>query len=361
MLSVKVALNENSYEVVIGSHILKGLPERIGHLNIGRDAVVVTNPIIRRNHGETLEKSFRRQGVSVKIIEVPSGERSKSAAMALKVIQAVASYGAGKGVFITALGGGVVGDLAGYVAAVYRRGIPFVQVPTTLLAQIDSAIGGKVAIDLPFGKNLIGAFYQPKLVWSDVAVLATLSPRQIRSGLAEAIKYGIISDRKLFDFIEQHMTGLLNMEPKVLKEVVLACSKIKARVVSADERETKGIRTILNFGHTIGHAIETADQYRNYNHGEAVALGMRVAAEISRQEGLLTKTDSQRINQVITRAGLPAKIAKVRPADILKFMQFDKKFQAKKNRFVLAAGIGSVKVMEGISPAVIRSAIDSCR
>lgn len=359
MLSVKVALNENSYDIVIGHQILRDLPMRIAHLGLGQDAVVVTNPVIWRHHGVTLEKSLRGHGFSVKVISVPSGERSKSANMALRVIREIATYGAGKDLFIIAFGGGVVGDLAGYVAAVYKRGIPYIQVPTTLLAQVDSAIGGKVAIDLPFGKNLVGAFYQPKIVWSDVALLKTLSLRQVRNGLAEAVKYGVISDRGLLDYIDQNAKVILRLEPRAISRVVQDCSKIKARVVAADERETRGVRTILNFGHTIGHAIETADRYQHYLHGEAIALGMRVACEISCRMKWLSRAEAARVNELLSKLGLPQKIRQVRVQDILRFMVFDKKFKAKKNRFVLATGMGSVKVVAGIKPQVIRAAIES--
>ena len=250
--------------------------------------------------------------------------------------------------------------MAGFVAAIYRRGIPYIQVPTTLLAQVDSAIGGKVAVDLPAGKNLIGAFYQPRLVWSDVRVLETLTKRQIRNGLAESIKYGIIADKYLFDYIEKKSQQLLALDGQVITDIILSCSRIKARVVSSDERETKGIRTILNFGHTIGHAIEAADQYKHYPHGEAVALGMRMAASISQRRGLLDQESVTRIGKVIGDLGLPTQMSHVSIKDVLKHMQYDKKFLSKKNRFVLATAIGSVKVMEGIELKDIRSVLKSC-
>jgi len=195
----------------------------------------------------------------------------------------------------------VIGDLAGYVAASFRRGIPYVQVPTTFLAQIDSAIGGKVGIDLPCGKNLVGAFYQPKLVFSDVACLSTLPVRQVRNGLSEAIKYGIIDDAPLFAFIEKHHKALLKADVKKMTELVERCSRIKAKIVAADEKETKGIRSFLNFGHTLGHAIEAAGGYDRFQHGEAIALGMRMAAEISVRSKLLSASQAERINHLIRR------------------------------------------------------------
>jgi len=360
MFTVKVELKENPYNIVIGKDILKDLGSYVKDLHIGTDAVVITNPIIRKHHGRILARGLRAAGFSVKFIELPSGERSKSAHIAFQVIKTIADYAIKKKVFIVAFGGGVIGDLAGFVAAIYKRGIPYIQVPTTLLAQVDSAIGGKVAVDLPAGKNLIGAFYQPRLVWSDVSVLHTLTRRQIKNGLSETIKYGIIADRYLFDHIEMKAKQLLALESQVLIDVILSCSRIKARVVASDEKETRGIRTILNFGHTLGHAVEAADQYRHYHHGEAVALGMRMAVFISFRMGLIAADAVGRIDKVISDLGLPTHIKDVTTRDILKHMQYDKKFHAKKNRFVLATAIGSVKVLEGIDRRIIRSALKKC-
>jgi 3-dehydroquinate synthase len=357
MSIVKVNLKDNPYQIVIGYDTLGSLGEMLVPLKIGQDAVVITNPVIRKHHGKTLVDGLQKVGMSVKFFEVPDGELSKSAQEAFRLIEAIAAYDVGKAIFIVAFGGGVVGDLAGYVAAAYKRGIPYLQVPTTLLAQIDSAIGGKVGIDLPMGKNLVGAFYQPMVVWSDLAVLRTLDSRQIRNGLAEAVKYGIICDKALFVYLENHLDKLIAMEPQVFIKVVDQCSKIKANIVVRDEKETRGIRTILNFGHTVGHAIEAANKFKDYHHGEAVGLGMRVAARISQQSGLLDSAQEIRINELITRAGLPQKIKHITLPAIMRHMEHDKKFKAGKNKFVLTMGIGSVKVVEGISLEMIKSAI----
>lgn len=357
MLSVRVDLRENSYDIVIGSQILQDLGERLKRLDIGADAVIITNPVIKRLHGGTIASGLKKNGFSVKFFTVPDGERSKSAGQAFRLIEEVAAYNVKKGVFIIAFGGGVIGDLAGYVAAAYKRGIPYVQVPTTLLAQIDSAIGGKVAVDLPCGKNLIGAFYQPRLVYSDTAVLSTLTRRQIRNGLSEAVKYGIICDRNLFDSIGKNVQKLLALDSRVIQEVIATCSRIKARIVMRDEKETQGLRTILNFGHTVGHAIEAANRFKDYHHGEAIALGMRVAADISRRLGLLKSRDAARIGDVLSDIGLPEKIKKSSLAAIFKHMAHDKKFKAGANRFVLTTGIGSVKVVEGVRRSTIQAAI----
>ncbi len=357
MKTINVPLKENAYQIIVGQRILSGLGARLRSLKIGTDAVVITSPVIRRHHGGALAAGLKKNDFSVKFFEVPEGEQSKSAKVAFPLMEQIARYDSNRSVFIVAFGGGVIGDLAGYVAATYKRGVPYVQVPTTFLAQIDSAIGGKVAIDLPVGKNLIGAFYQPKIVWSDVAVLATLDKRQMRNGLAEAVKYGVIADQKLFLYIVRQYRRLLDLQPAALEYTVVRCSRIKSDVVTADEKETKGIRTILNFGHTVGHAIEAAGGYNRYHHGEAVALGMRVAAEISRQKGMLSAADCKKLNRLLSDIGLPEKIKGVPLANILRIMQHDKKFLKGKNRFVLAQRIGKVKVIAGVSPTVIQKAI----
>jgi 3-dehydroquinate synthase len=237
--------------------------------------------------------------------------------------------------------------------------VPYIQVPTTLLAQIDSSIGGKTAIDLGTGKNLVGAFYQPRLVFTDTKVLKTLDKRQIRNGLAEAIKYGIIGDPKLFAFIEANHKKFLKGDIEALNFIVRRCVKIKARIVSADEKETKALRTILNFGHTVGHALEAAGRFDQYHHGESVGLGMRVAARISVGKGLLTQSQELRINQLISGVGLPDKIAGVRLAKIMDLMRHDKKFSAGHNRFVLVKKIGQVVVVNDIPEKLITRSIQA--
>lgn len=357
MKTISVPLKNNPYNIVVGNCILAKLGKELKSLKIGKDAVIITNPVIYKHHGKALTSGLRKNGFSIKVIEVPSGERSKSAKVAFRLIEEVARYDQLKKVFVIAFGGGVIGDLAGYVASAYKRGIPYVQVPTTLLAQVDSAIGGKVAVDLPFGKNLIGAFYQPKLVWSDVSLLSTLTKRQIRNGLSEVIKYGVIADARFFRYIEKNIKGLMKLAPEHLLHVVERSSVIKKIVVVADEKETKGVRTILNFGHTIGHAIETAGKYNQCHHGEAVALGMRVAADISYQKMMCKQTDVSALNELLSKASLPQHIKNVKTSDILRIMKHDKKFLTGKNRFVLMTQIGKVKVLEGIPIDVIKKAI----
>jgi len=354
---IHVNLKENSYDIIVGHNILSDLGVQIRALNIGNDAIVVTNSIIRKLHGKALSKSLAKQGIQVKFFEVPDSERSKSVKVAFGLIQQIASADVRKRMFIIAFGGGVIGDLAGFVAAVYKRGIPFVQVPTTFLAQIDSAIGGKVAIDLPVGKNLIGSFYQPKIVFSDVALLRTLSERQVRNGLAEAIKYGVIKDKKLFTYIEKNAEKLLSVDLKAMTLVVLGCSRIKAEIVAADEKELKGLRTILNFGHTAGHALESACAYNRYQHGEAISLGMRIASAIACQRKMMCSKEFHRLEKLLDKVGLPAKAKGVRIDSLMKAVLHDKKIIAKKNRLVLPQGIGRVKVVEGVPTPMIKQMV----
>jgi len=356
---VPVKLKTNRYDIIIGHDILKDFPRHIRDLGLGHDAVIISHPLVECLYGVTLAASLRKAGYTAKAFNVPEGEASKSAACALRLIERIAAYDVDKKIFIVALGGGVIGDLAGLVAAIYKRGVPYVQVPTTLLAQVDSAIGGKTAIDLKYGKNLVGAFYQPRLVLSDTKVLATLGKRQIRNGLAEAVKYGVIADAKLFAYIEKNYRKFLKGDAAVLTHVVKRSSRIKAGVVACDEKETRGLRTILNFGHTLGHALEAAGRFDRYHHGEGVALGMRVAAEISCAVSGFTPRDAGRLNVLLTAIGLPEKIEKVKLSDILNHMRHDKKFVAGRNRFVLVQSIGRVRVVANVPRNIISRAIRS--
>ncbi len=355
--TIPLKLKEHSYSIVIGHNILRSLGQHLKKLSLGKDAVIITHPFLRRTYGPAIERSLKQNGYTVKFIEVPAGEKSKSAKVAFDVIEKIAHYDVYKSIFVVALGGGVVGDLAGYVASCYKRGVPYIQVPTTLLAQIDSAIGGKVAVDLPVGKNLVGAIYQPKIVFSDVSVLKTLDKRQIRNGLAEAVKYGIIDDAKLFKFIADNLKDIFQLKDAVMTHLIASCSRIKAKVVMLDEKETKGIRTILNYGHTVGHAIEAAGKFERYHHGEAIGLGMRIAGDISYQLKLVSGAEVEKMNELISAVGLPERIQKLKLNDILSMMKHDKKFIEGKNRFVLVTKTGHVVVKKDIPMDVIISAV----
>jgi len=357
MQIIKLNLKKRSYNIIVGSNILNLLGRYISKLNIGFDAYVITNVSIKEKYGQILGKILKHSGFNVRFKLVPDTEKSKSIEMASLIIKDIAIYEKKKQPFIIALGGGVIGDLAGFIASIYKRGIPYIQVPTTLLAQVDSSIGGKTAVDLIEGKNLVGSFYQPRMVFSDVKILKTLSLRQVSSGLAEVIKYGIIKDQLFFTYLEKEYKNILALKQITLEFIVRRCSYIKAMVVQKDEREVKGIRTILNFGHTIGHAIEAAADYKRYNHGEAIALGMLVACDISKKMRLVNNRTTQRIENLIEAVGLPTKIKKVSLDEIIEAHYRDKKFIGSRNRFVLIKDIGKVRVIENIPLEIIREVL----
>lgn len=357
MKNLKVNLKERSYQIIIGQGVLKSLGALVKKAKIGSDAYIITNSLIKRKYGALVENSLKKAKISVKFKTVPDSEKAKSFDVALSVIKDITKYSQDRRIFIIALGGGVIGDLSGFVASVYKRGIAYIQIPTTLLAQIDSSIGGKTAIDLVEGKNLVGAFYQPRMVISDLATLKTLSLRQIRAGLAEAIKYGIIKDKPLFDYLEKNYRKILKSDRKGLEFLVYRCSRIKAAIVSLDEKEKKGLRTILNFGHTLGHAIETAANYKSYNHGEAVALGMLCATYISLRLGMIDSKVYKRIEDIIASFGLPTMIKKLEIDKIVEAHYRDKKFIGKRNRFVLIKSIGKTQVKMDIPLELIKAAL----
>lgn len=347
-------MGDRSYDILIGAGLLSKSGAIIKKLNIGKDAVVITNKPLGRAYGKILKSSLGRSGINVKFEFLPDSERAKSSHTLLKVLNDIAAYDKNKSIFIIALGGGVVGDLAGFAAAAYKRGVPYVQIPTTLLAQVDSGIGGKVAIDLPAAKNLAGAFYQPKVVISDTDVLMSLSTRQVRNGLAEIIKYGVIKDSALFTYLEKNYKRAIRLDKKVLAHIIMRSVKIKARLVGEDELDNKAKRIILNYGHTIGHAIEAASSYSNrYNHGEAIAIGMCVAAEIAFKLGLLKRDAAEKIELLIKRCGLPTNIKGLKFNKIYEAHLHDKKFAQNRNRFVLPLAIGSARAKEAIPNRVI--------
>ncbi|NQT47063.1 MAG: 3-dehydroquinate synthase [Candidatus Omnitrophica bacterium] len=355
---IRVGLGRRSYSIVIGRALLNSAGRLIRKLHIGEDACIITTRQIWRLHGRVLNSSLRRSGLSARVIAVPDTEKSKSFTVCNEVINKLAAMGRGKKIFLIAFGGGVVGDLTGFVASIYKRGIPYIQVPTTFLGQVDSSIGGKTAIDLKAGKNLVGSFYQPAIVISDIDLIATLPKRQIRTALAEVIKYGVIRDSKLFDYVERNLKGILNGEPSALEKILHACAKIKARVVEKDEHDDKGLRVILNFGHTIGHGLEAASSYSScYTHGEAISIGMVVAAEIAVRLGLSNKITLGRIERIIKKAGLPTQIKGVTVGKIMAAQAHDKKFTGSRNRFVLPVSIGKVKTVTGVPRRTIVSVL----
>ncbi|MDP2921688.1 MAG: 3-dehydroquinate synthase [Candidatus Omnitrophota bacterium] len=360
MKRIKVNLGKRSYDILICSNELNKLGPSLKRLNIGKDILIVTNPGIKKLFGNRVKNALISSGFSARFETVPEGEKAKSEKECLRLLNNISKFDIKRRVFIAALGGGVVGDLAGFVASVYKRGIPYVQIPTTLLAQVDSAIGGKTAIDLSAGKNLAGAFYQPRLVFSDMLFLKSLPEKELASGMAEVIKYGVLGSADLFRFVENNLKDILRRDKSSLLRVVYESSLIKARIVEKDEMDNKGVRVVLNLGHTIGHAIEAASGYgKAYNHGQAVALGILASVYIARKMGLLKDAESERIKKSVKNAGLPVRLKNIPLKNILKPMGHDKKFIHAKNRFVLPVRIGRVTVREGIPENLIIDSLKS--
>ena len=357
MSTINVRLGPRSYPILIEQTYAR-LESALRRLGLGPDVAVVTNRRVLQHVGREVVRRLRRDGWDCQTLLVPDTERAKSAAWAFRLTGELARRFRGRVPTVLAVGGGVVGDTAGFVASIFRRGVPYVQVPTTLLAQVDSAIGGKVAIDLPEGKNLAGSFYQPRAVFSNVSVLSTLSARQLRSGLGEVMKYGVMADAQLFAYLERHAAAAVRADAVVLRLLVERCSRIKARLVSADEHEQHGRRTLLNFGHTIGHAIEAAGGYSHrYLHGEAVAVGMLVAGSIAATLGYWRATDAQRLKQLIQCLGLPTDTRGVTAARILAATRYDKKHLDGRTRWVLPTRIGQAVVVTDVPEAVVRRAL----
>ena len=301
--------------------------------------IVVTNPVVEKLYGAQFKNELKELG-KVHTLIIPDGEKHKTLQTVEKLYKEFLKCKADRSTPILALGGGVVGDVAGFAAATYLRGLPLVQVPTTLLAQVDSSVGGKTGVDLTAGKNLVGAFYQPKLVYIDVSVLKTLPPREVLCGSAEVIKYGAIASESLFAILEKRLTSFLHLDPSLLKKVVKECVKIKANVVEKDEKETSGVRALLNFGHTLGHAVETLSGYDAYSHGEGVAIGMAFAVQLSKDLGLTKAWTVDRLINLIHEMGLPHQIPPYSKNAYLQVMARDKKMHNGKIRYVLLKKIG---------------------
>ncbi|MGH8706987.1 MAG: 3-dehydroquinate synthase, partial [Burkholderiales bacterium] len=345
-----------SYPVHIGAGAIDAEALYRPHLRSGRVAVV-TNPVVAPLYLERVKAALARAGAVPAIeILVEDGEQAKSWTMLERVFDALLRERLGRDGLLVALGGGVVGDLAGFAAAVYQRGIPFIQVPTTLLAQVDSSVGGKTAVNHARGKNMIGAFHQPAAVIADVGTLATLPERELRSGIAEVIKHGFALDAALVAWLEKNMERLLARDAAALGHAVRRSCELKAQVVSADERET-GPRALLNFGHTFGHAIEAGAGYGVWLHGEAVAVGMVMAAELSVRAGLLPAADAERLRRLVQLAGLPVAGPALAPERYLELMAGDKKSAAGRARYVVLKAVGRAALRDDIDERVVRDAI----
>ncbi|CAH2032165.1 3-dehydroquinate synthase [Trichlorobacter ammonificans] len=354
MRTVSIQLGSRSYDIRIGSALLSGTGAACSARGLAGRAAVISNPTVAPLYAGTVVASLAAAGFAPLLIEIPDGEEFKTAATLDDVYDRLIEAGVDRHDFIVALGGGVVGDLAGFAAATYLRGIPFVQIPTTLLAQVDSSVGGKTGIDHPRGKNLIGAFYQPSLVLADLDTLRTLSERHYRAGLAEVVKYGMVLDRGLFERLEAETELLLRRDTALLGEVVACCCRLKAWVVEQDEHES-GLRAVLNYGHTLGHAFETLGGYRNLVHGEAVAIGMACAAEISRAAGFCTAGERDRLVGLLERLGLPVTPPKTATDLLTAALAGDKKNRAGTLSYICNRGIGGHAVLK-ITPADLAAA-----
>ncbi|MFZ0550081.1 MAG: 3-dehydroquinate synthase [Steroidobacteraceae bacterium] len=350
METLRVELGSRSYPILIGQELLGERSVFEQHLR-AHDLLVVSNTVVASLYLASLETSLRPRRVVATIL--PDGESQKTLANVARILDVLVANRFGRDCAVLALGGGVVGDMAGFAAATYQRGVAFLQVPTTLLAQVDSSVGGKTGVNHPGGKNLIGAFHQPIAVVADTATLATLPPRELRAGLAEVIKYGLICDAGFFAWLEAHIDALLAGDAAALAHVIGRSCEIKAEIVGRDERE-QGDRALLNLGHTFGHALESATGYKEWLHGEAIGAGLVMAACMSRESGHLTSEDLDRVTRLVARAGLPTHVSNVRPDVALEHMRIDKKVQAGRIRLVMLRGIGSAFVTADYGEPALR-------
>jgi 3-dehydroquinate synthase len=360
MIRVKVAVEPRPYEAVIESGLLEQVGANLRELLDGRERVfVVTVPPVRRKWGKKLMASLTAAGVQAKVLEMPDGEPAKNLATVEALAEKLAGFGADRNAVILAFGGGVVGDAAGLLASLYMRGISVVQIPTTVLAQVDASIGGKTGVNLRAGKNLLGTFHQPRAVLIDPAVLATLPEREFRAGLYEALKCGVIGSPELFRRFEDEKDKILKRDAAALEWVIAESVKQKAVVVAADEKEA-GLRQVLNFGHTIGHALEAETGYRGFLHGEAVAWGMVAATNIALAMGKLGSVNAGRIADAVLGFGKLPSVA-VKPQNILRRLQWDKKTRDGVVHFVLPREIGQVEIVRGVPEKMVIEAVDELR
>jgi shikimate kinase/3-dehydroquinate synthase len=333
-----------SYPIFVGYGLLDKLGEKMKKAALSGTATVISDENIFSLYGSKVGGIIKDAGFAVNSFIVPPGEETKSMDYAIKVYDFLVEHRAERDDIIIALGGGMVGDLAGFVAATFLRGMPWVQVPTSLVAMVDASIGGKVGVNHPEGKNLIGAFYQPNLVLADPQTLTTLPQRELTSGWAEVIKHGLISDREFFEFLESNVSRLIKLEPELLTRAIARSAAIKAQVVSQDEKEREGKRTILNYGHTIAHGLEAATQYKRFLHGEAVAIGIVGAAKLSQRLGLLPSAAVERQQAILQKFGLPTVFSGLDLTEITRAMELDKKTKGKAIRWVLLQDIGKVVI-----------------
>lgn len=358
MERVRVDLGERSYDINIGTGLLDQTGEMLAGLGMGSRVVILSNPVVEELYCSRVNDSLSAAGFQCSRVIMPDGEQYKTYDWSYNILTELLKLRLDRKSCVVALGGGVVGDMAGFVSSVYMRGIDFVQIPTTLLAQVDSSVGGKTGVNHPLGKNMIGTFYQPRLVIADTDVLSTLDKRQLLCGIAEIIKYGVISDSSLFSYLEDNRQKILALDPEALAYLIKRSCEIKADVVSRDERES-GLREILNCGHTVGHAIETETGYVKYLHGEAVAAGICLEAKIAVLAGLLDESDLSRIVELVKSYGLPHNIPEdMQRSRLIEHMAIDKKTVSGRVKFILPEAIGRVRIESGISDDLILKALE---
>ena len=352
--TVHVDLQDRSYPIYIDQGLMEQAELLHRHIP-GQQVLVVTNETVAPLYLERVCAALG--GFDLSWVILPDGEQYKTLETTMRIYDALIDHGYNRSVTLVGLGGGVVGDITGFAAATYQRGVHFIQIPTTLLALVDSAVGGKTGVNHPCGKNMIGAFHQPRCVLADTNALSTLPEREFRAGIAEVIKYGLIQDYAFFQWLERHLTQVMAREPAALMYIIEQSCRNKAYVVAADEREA-GQRALLNLGHTFGHAIETATGYREWLHGEAVAVGMCMAAHLSAAMGWMTNKASERTASLIQAAGLPVSPPRVSPETLRKLMAIDKKANSGRLRLVLLEGIGSAVVTEAFDDQALEATLE---
>lgn len=355
--NVYVNLGERSYEIEIGTGNLSCLGAFAEARLRPSHAVVITDANVEQPHAQTAAQSLVAAGMVVDLLVIEPGETSKSVDVADHLWQKLLELGADRKTAIVAVGGGVIGDLAGFVAATYARGLAFLQVPTTLLAQVDSSVGGKVGVNLPGAKNMVGAFWQPRGVLIDTSVLASLPEREYVAGLAEVVKHGVILDAEFFAWLEGHVAEIGQREPAALRHIVARSCRLKADVVQQDERELTGLRAVLNYGHTFCHAFETLTGYGQLLHGEAVAIGMACAARLAQRLGRVDESFVTRQQKLLVALGLPIETPQLDPEEILSVMSRDKKTEHGRLRFVLPSKMGHVELVGEVSSVEVRGAL----
>ena len=355
MISLKVELGDRSYPIHIGADLLSRADLILPHVR-GSQVAIITNETVAPLYLSKVKQSL--SGKQVTEVILPDGEEFKTLETVSNIYDQLLANNFSRSSTLIALGGGVIGDMTGFVAATYQRGVAFIQIPTTLLSQVDSSVGGKTGVNRPLGKNMVGAFYQPLSVLADTSTLSTLPDRELKAGLAEVIKYGFINNKHFLDWLDDNLAGLLARDPELLAESVRVSCEEKAAIVAADETET-GMRAILNLGHTFGHAIETAMGYGKWLHGEAVAAGMVMAADLSWRLGMLDQADAARVRAVVEKAGLPAIPPPIDPETFVRLMSKDKKADQGKIRFILLESLGKAVVKGGIDPQSLRATLQA--